>query len=353
MIAGLGVSLPETVRPNAPIAERLGVSDDWIAERTGVRERRVAGPDEALLDFATEASRRALAEAGREPEDLDLVLLATCSYDMLCPAGSAVLADRLGATHAGVYDLNSACSGFLAGLATGAAWIESGRASLVLVVGAELMHRVIDHDDRATAGIFADGAGAIVLDGSSTVDSGRIGPIQLAADGGRGHLVEATRPEAIVRMKGHDTFRQAVERLAESTQAALEAAGVGLDEVDLFAYHQANSRIIEAVGTRLELDADRVVDCVARYGNTSAASIPIALGEALAAGRLDEGDTVLIGAFGGGLTWGAGVVEWCPVKPGARERMGAALAAPGASPIPGLEPDGAAVPTEAVKHVTA
>ncbi len=350
LIAGLGVALPDTVRPNAPIAERLGVSDDWIAERTGVRERRVAGPEETLLDFATEAAQHALAESGTEPADLDLVLLATCSFDMLCPAGAALLADRLGAGKAGVYDLNSACTGFLAGLATGAAWIESGRATRVLVVGAELMHRVIDHDDRSTAGIFADGAGAIVLDGSAPAGSGRIGPIELSADGGRGHLVEATRAEAIVRMKGHDTFRQAVERLAECTLAAAEAAGTTLGEVDLFAYHQANSRIIEAVGARLELDGDRVVDCVARYGNTSAASIPIALGEALATGRLSEGDTVLLGAFGGGLTWGAGVVEWGPVRPGAAERMAAALTAPGASPIPGLETESS---ERGVDHVTA
>lgn len=326
MIAGLGVALPDTVRPNAPIAERLGVSDEWIADRTGVRERRVAGPEETLIDFATEAAGQALDEAGVDAADLDLVLLATCSFDMLCPAGSALLADRIGAHSAGVYDLNSACTGFLAGLGTGAAWIESGRAKRVLIVGAELMYRVIDHDDRGTAGIFADGAGAVVLDGS--LDSGRIGQIELSADGGRGHLVEATRAEAIVRMKGHDTFRQAVERLSECTLSAAETAGVSLDEIDLFAFHQANSRITEAVGARLELNGDRVVDCVARYGNTSAASIPIALGEALAAGRLDEGDTVLLGAFGGGLTWGAGVVEWGPVKAGARERMAAALAAP-------------------------
>lgn len=325
------MSLPQTVRPNAPIAERLGVSDDWIAERTGVHERRVAGSEETLLDFATEAAQRALAESDVDSAELDLVLLATCSFDMLCPAGSAVLADRIGAHRAGVYDLNAACTGFLSGLATGAAWIESGRATKILVVGAELMHRVIDHDDRSTAGIFADGAGAIVLDGSPEASgTGAVGPIGLAADGGRGHLVEATRAEAIVRMKGHDTFRQAVERLSECTLAAAEASDVALEEVDLFVYHQANSRIIEAVGAKLELDGSRVVDCVGRYGNTSAASIPIALGEALATDRLHEGDKVLLGAFGGGLTWGAGVVEWGRLEPGARGRMAAALAAPGA-----------------------
>lgn len=329
MIAGLGVALPATVRTNAPIAERLGVSDDWIAERTGVRERRVAGPEETLLDFAVQAAERALDEAGTDPGELDLVLLATCSYDMLCPAGAAVLAHRIGAGRAGTFDLNAACTGFLSALASGAAWIESGRAERVLVVGAELMQRVIDHDDRATAGIFADGAGAVVLDRAG----GRIGPIGLAADGGRGHLVEATRAEAIVRMKGHDTFRQAVERLCESTLATVAAAGLELDRIDLFAYHQANSRIIEAVGNRLELDPARVIDCVARYGNTSAASIPIALGEALAAGRLKEGDTVLLGAFGGGLTWGAGVVEWGPVREGAPERMASFLAAEGAARV--------------------
>ncbi len=307
-IAGLGVSLPETVVSNGPIAERLGVSPDWITARTGVVERRVAAEGEGLVDFAFEASSAALSEAGVEATDIDLVLVATCSFDLLCPTASALLAARLGTGCAAAFDINAACSGFLSGLSTATAQIESGRARNVLVVGADLMHRVIDHDDRSTAGIFADGAGAVVV--SAGEGSSRIGQVLLGSDGDRGDLVEATRAEAVIHMKGHDTFRQAVERLEEVTLAALAAANTDLEHIDLFAYHQANSRIIEAVGERLGLDAEKVIDCVPKYGNTSAASIPIALGEARSQGRLETGDRVLLGAFGGGLTWGATVVEW-------------------------------------------
>jgi 3-oxoacyl-[acyl-carrier-protein] synthase-3 len=307
-IAGLGVSLPETVVPNAPIAERLGVSSDWITARTGVVERRVAAEGETLVDFAFGAANGAIAEAAIEPTEIDMVLVATCSFDMLCPTASALLAARLGTRHAAAHDINAACSGFLTGLSTAAATIEAGRAHHILVVGADLMHRVIDFDDRSTAGIFADGAGAVVV--SACEGASRIGPVLLASDGERGDLVEASRAEAIIHMKGHDTFRQAVERLEEITLAAVASAGVDLTEIDLFAYHQANSRIIEAVGDRLGLDPAKVVDCVPSYGNTSAASIPIALAEARSQDRLGTGDKVLLGAFGGGLTWGAAVVDW-------------------------------------------
>ena len=307
-ISGLGVSMPETVVSNEPIAERLGVSPEWITSRTGVVERRVAGEAETLLDFAHAASLAAIEEAGIDAAELDMVVVATCTYEMLCPTASAMLAARLGTAHAAAFDLNAACSGFLSGLSVATGQIESGRADRVLVVGADLMHRVIDLDDRVTAGIFADGAGAVVV--SADEGAGRIGPVLLHSDGEFGHLVEATRAEAIVSMKGHDTFRQAVERLEQITLAALSSADTELDRIDLFAYHQANSRIIEAVGARLDLDPAKVIDCVPKYGNTSAASIPIALGEARGEGRLNPGDKVLLGAFGGGLTWGASVIEW-------------------------------------------
>lgn len=307
-ITGLGVALPSTVKPNAPIAERLGVAPEWITERTGVIERRVADPSESLVDYAVAAGAVAIEEAGISTSEIDLVLVATVTHDMLCPAAAPLVAARLGTANAAAMDINAACSGFLSAVSMAAAQIETGRVRHALVVGADLMHRVIDMDDRGTAGIFADGGGAIVM--SACRGETRIGPVFLASDGDRGHLVEASREEAIIHMKGHDTFRQAVERLEEVSRAAAEAAGRRLDEIDLFAYHQANSRIIEAVGQRLGLDGDRVVDCVPKYGNTSAGSIPIALGEARAEGRLSAGDTVLLGAFGGGLTWGAVVVEW-------------------------------------------
>lgn len=309
-VAGLGVSVPEPVVTNEVVADRLGVAPEWITERTGVRQRHVAPADRTLVDLATDAGFAALADAGVQADQIDLVVVATVTGEMLCPAAGPVVAANLGCDHAAAFDLNAACSGFLSGLAMASGWIGIGSAHHALVVGADLMYRVIDHDDRGTAGIFADGGGAVVL--SPSAGESRIGRINLGSDGARGPLVEATREEAIVRMNGHDTFRQAVRRLCESTEEALDDAGLTLDEIDLFVYHQANSRIISAVGEKLGLDPARVVDCVGEYGNTSAGSIPIALGVAREDGRLKDGSRVLLGAFGGGLTWGAGVLEWGP-----------------------------------------
>jgi 3-oxoacyl-[acyl-carrier-protein] synthase-3 len=208
---------------------------------------------------------------------------------------------------AAAIDVGSACSGFLSGLALGAGLIESGRAGTVLLIGADLMSRVIDHQDRRTAGLFGDGAGAAVLTWGG---AGRIGPIVMRSDGAGADLVTATHAERVLRMRGQDTFRTAVDRIGLSTMEALDAAGLTLADIDLFVYHQANARILAAVGDRLGLPSDRVVDCIGRYGNTSAASIPIALCEAEQEGRLLAGHRVLVGAFAAGLTWGAGVLEW-------------------------------------------
>ncbi|MBK5110256.1 MAG: ketoacyl-ACP synthase III [Thermoleophilia bacterium] len=307
-IAGLGVALPERVVTNAPIAERLGVKPDWITKRTGVRERRVADPDVTLVDMATQAARAALDDAGFAAESIDLLLLATSTNEMLCPAGGPVVAANIGADRAGAFDLNSACNGFLSGLSLAASQIETGRANNVLVIGADMMQRFIDQDDRTTAGIFADGGGAVVMAGDK--GPGRIGPVVLGADGGSGHLVQASRKEAITRMKGHETFQLAVDKICESTTEAMALAGCEQEEIDLFVYHQANARILASVGDRLGLPAEKVVECIDRFGNTSSGSLPIALNDAREDGLLNEGDKVLIGAFGGGMTWGATVIEW-------------------------------------------
>jgi 3-oxoacyl-[acyl-carrier-protein] synthase III len=307
-VASLAIAAPATVAGNGPIAERLGVTERWIVTRTGVEERRVAAPEETLPDYAARAARGALERAEIDPEELDLVLVATMSHEQLTPSAAALVASRIGASRAGAIDVGAACSGFLSALALGTGQIESGRADNVLVIGADLMSRLIDHDDRSTAALFGDGAGAVLL--SAAAGAGRIGPVLLRSDGARGDLVKAGRAEAVLRMAGHDTFRQAVDRLSETTLEAVAAAGCELIDVDLFVYHQANSRIIRAVGERLGLLADRVVDSVPKYGNTSAASIPLALAEAEHDGRLPDGSTVLIAAFGGGLTWGATVVQW-------------------------------------------
>jgi 3-oxoacyl-[acyl-carrier-protein] synthase-3 len=305
-IAGLGVAVPETVLANAPIAARLGIDESWIVQRTGIGERRVAAPEERLSEFAAAAGERAFAAAGLLAADLDLVLVATTSNDDLMPGASPRVAAALG-TQAAAIDLNAACTGFVSGLSLACAAIESGRAANVLLVGADLMTRITDPEDRGTAAVFADGAGAIVLRGA---ERGRIGPVVLGSDGTQADLILTPRSLGVTAMQGHETFRHAVDRMAEATLAAVAAAGIGLPEVDLFVYHQANARILRSVGERLSLPPERVVDSIHHYGNTSAASIPLALEDARLAGTLEPGATVLLAAFGAGLTWGAAVVEW-------------------------------------------
>jgi 3-oxoacyl-[acyl-carrier-protein] synthase-3 len=308
-ILGIGVAVPDTVVGNAPIAARLGVDERWIVARTGVRERRVVSEGESVADLAAAAGARALDAAGTEASEVDLVLVATMSYERLSPNAAAPVAARIGATRAGALDLNGACSGFVAGLALAAGQIESGRASSVLVIGADALTRLVDPDDRKTAALFGDGAGAALI-GASADGVSRIGPAVLGADGGRSELITAEREEAVIRMNGHDTFRYAVDRLCEATLAALERGGLDPGDVDAFVYHQANGRILAAVGERLGLEPHRVVDCIDRYGNTSAATVPMALAEAEASGLLVPGARALLAAFGGGLTWAATVVEW-------------------------------------------
>jgi 3-oxoacyl-[acyl-carrier-protein] synthase III len=307
-VSSLAMAAPPGVLDNAPIAARLGVPERWIVERTGVEERRIAAPGERLSAYAAQAGARAVSDAELDPVQLDLVLVATMSHEQLTPHAATLVAAEIGATHAGAVDMNAACTGFLSALSMGTGQIESGRAESVLVIGADLVSRLTNRDDRSTAGLFGDGAGAVVL--RPTEPPGEIGTVVLGADGARAPLIQADRSDGLIRMKGPDTFRQAVDRLSEGTLHALAAAGRGLADVDLFAYHQANSRVIRAVGERLELPAERVIDCVSRYGNTSAASIPIALSEAREQGLLSHGTTVLCAAFGGGLAWGATVIEW-------------------------------------------
>ena len=305
-IAAIAAALPDRVVENEEIAEPLGVDSEWIHSRTGIhRRRRVDG--ESLVDLAADAGSRAVGLAGVDPAELDLVLVATLTADQLQPHAAPLVADRVGARTAGAVDVGAACTGFLSGLSLAAAQLESGRARAALVVGAEIMSRVIDYGDRRTAGLFGDGAGAAVV---TSGGPGQIGPIVLRSDGSRGDLIRATHEERLVRMDGRATFRAAVAAMSDTTQQVVSDAGLALEEIDLFVYHQANSRIITAVGERLDLPADRVIDCLAEYGNTSAASIPIALSEAAATGLLRKGSRVLLSAFGAGLTWGAGIVEW-------------------------------------------
>jgi len=309
-IASVGVSLPDTVVSNADIAPRIGVSDEWIVRRTGIRTRRVAGPDERLAAHATSAAAVALRRAGIEATQLDLVLVATTTPDEVMPNTAPQVAHELGAVRAGAFDVGAACSGFLSALAVGAAQIESGRVQSAVVIGADFMSRITDPEDRSTAAVFADGAGAVVL--QATAQESRIGPIVLGCDGAGADHIIVPRPDGVIRMRGHETFREAVARLSLATVQAARAAGVRLEDIDLFVYHQANGRILSAVGERLGLPIDRVVDCISEYGNTSAATLPLALEYVESQGRLKPGQRVLLGAFGAGFTWGATVVEWGP-----------------------------------------
>ena len=305
-VVGLGHKLPDRVVPNGPIAERIGVDSDWIMRRTGIRERRYAAPDERTSDLALAAARRALQDAGLKPADVDLVLVATMTPDELTPNTAPLVADALG-LQVGAFDVGAACTGWLSALATGAAQVETGRSDTVLVIGAETLSRVTNMDDKRTASLFGDGAGAVVL---SPEGEGAIGPILLASDGSMGETITATHTERLLIMDGHTTFNKAVKVLADSTQEACERAGVTLDDIDMFVYHQANGRILRAVAEKLERPDERVADYVGETGNTSAASIPLTLSLLREDGRLRPGQRLLLSAVGAGFTWGAGIVEW-------------------------------------------
>jgi len=306
-VLGLGTALPDDVVQSEEIALRLGVEPEWIVRRTGIHSRRRAAAGASLNHLAAEAGAAALADADIAPEDIDHVLVATMSADQVTPNAAPVVAHLLGTTRAGAMDIGAACTGSVSAIATGSAMIESGRAKHILVIGAELMSRHIDVNDKRTAALFGDGAGALVL---SVEADGHVGPVVLGADGSCADLITADRLNGHLQMNGHDTFVQAVRRLTEATLGACADAGERLDEIDLFVFHQANSRILTALAEQLELPTERVLDCISATGNTSAASLPLALQEARSRGLLSPGTKVLLGAVGAGFTWGATVIEW-------------------------------------------
>lgn len=309
-LRSIATALPPTVVTNDEIAARIGKTDDWIYTRTGIRERRVARAGERLSDLAAAAGRAALEQAGVAAADLDLVLVATMTADEITPNAAPLVAAALGATRAGAMDIGAACTSFLSAVALAAAQVEAGRAEHVLVIGADFISRITDHDSKATAMLFADGAGAVVVTPARDGEHGAIGPILLRADGSAPEILYATHEQRTLQMDGHETFKHATNRMAEITRAAIDAAGLTLEQIDLFAYHQANGRILRSVAERLELPADRVIDCIEKTGNMSAASIPYALDTARREGRLRPGMKVLLSAFGAGFTWGGGVIEW-------------------------------------------
>jgi 3-oxoacyl-[acyl-carrier-protein] synthase-3 len=279
--------------------------------RTGIRERRRARPDERLSDYATRAGAKALKSAGVDAADVDLVLVATLSQDELTPNTAPLVAHALGAHRAGAIDIGAACTSFLSGIALASAQIECGRAQRVLLIGADFITRITNYEDPKSAPLFGDAAGASVI-GAVGRDSehGSIGPIVLGSDGSHARTLYAPLSDRKVVMDGPEVFRHAVKRMSEATREALAQAGQTIADIDLFVYHQANARITRAVGERLGLPSERVVDCIEMLGNSSAATLPVALSSAALEGRLPTGAKVLLSAFGAGFVWGAGVVEW-------------------------------------------
>ncbi|HEX2517450.1 MAG TPA: beta-ketoacyl-ACP synthase III [Chloroflexota bacterium] len=322
-IAGWGKALPRRVLSNAELEGMVDTSDDWIRSRTGIRERRIAGPDESTFTLAVEAAREALAVAGVAPSEVDLVVVCTFSPEFGgMPSTASLVQDALGASRAGAFDLNAACSGFIYGLALAQGLIVSGMQRTVLVIGAETMSRLLDWSDRSTCVLFGDGAGAVVLRAGEGPD-GLLSSV-LGSDGSGGELLwipgggsrQPASAESVetaqhfIRMNGKEVYRFAVSAAPRASRQAVQQAGLSMDEIDLFVPHQANVRIILSAAGALGIPLERTFVNVDRYGNTSAASIPIALCEAVEEGRVRPGAHVLLAGFGGGLTWGASVLRW-------------------------------------------
>ncbi len=325
-VLGVGSCVPAKVLTNADLETIVDTSHDWIFSRTGIVERRIVAPDESLTDLASEAGRRALADAGIAAGELDLIIVATVTRESPFPATASLVQAALGATGAAAFDLGAACSGFIYGLATAAQFVRTGLCRNVLVIGAEALSRFVNWEDRTTCVLFGDGAGAAVVgvvpegEGLLSVElgsDGTGGDLLAVAPGGKGHPLttgsDEPRPQSI-RMAGQEVFKFAVRVVEESSRRLLERAGITVDEIDLFVPHQANIRIIDAAVKRLGFRDDQVFSNVERYGNTSAASIPIALDEARKAGRIRPGDLVLMVGFGAGLTWASALVRWSGSK---------------------------------------
>jgi 3-oxoacyl-[acyl-carrier-protein] synthase-3 len=322
-IIGIGCHVPERVVTNYDLEKIVNTSDAWIVERTGIKERRIADADTAASDLAIEAARQALDDAGIAAEELDLIIVATATPDMFFPSVACILQDKLKATHAAAFDLAAGCSGFVYGLITGSQFVKTGLYNKVLVIGTETLSKILDWTDRNTCVLFGDGAGAVVLGpvepgfGILGVDLGAEGAggkfLQLPAGGSRLPASARTVSDRkhYVHMMGHEVFKFAIKIMGESAAKALENAGLTYEDVDCFIPHQANIRIIQSAAKRLHLPMDKVMVNVDKYGNTSSASIPIALKEAVENGKIKKDDTIVLVGFGAGLTWASCVIKWC------------------------------------------
>jgi 3-oxoacyl-[acyl-carrier-protein] synthase III len=315
VVLGCGGYLPEKVLTNADLTKIVETSDEWIEQRTGIRERHVVSDGELTSDLGTEAARRALASAGLMPSDIDLIVLATSTPDYTFPASAVTIQHKLGMTNGAAFDMQAVCSGFVFALATTDAMIKAGQAKRALVIGAETFSRILDWTDRSTCVLFGDGAGAVVLGGESGGDRGVL-TAHLRSDGRyRDKLYVDGGPSTTgtvghLRMDGRDVFKHAVTMIGDVIDDAFAATGIDASTIDWFVPHQANVRIIDATAKRFAIPSEKVVRTIDRHGNTSAASIPLALAEAHADGRLKRGDLVLLESMGGGFTWGSAIVRW-------------------------------------------
>ncbi|BAY61565.1 3-oxoacyl-[acyl-carrier-protein] synthase III [Calothrix brevissima NIES-22] len=321
-ITGSGSAVPETSLANEALTELVETSDEWITTRTGIRQRRVASPTESLSLLAAKAGRQAIAQAGITPEDVDLILLATSTPDDLFGSACQIQAE-LGAKGAVAFDLTAACSGFVFGLVTAAQYIRTGVYQNVLLIGADILSRWVDWQDRRTCVLFGDGAGAVVLQAN---ESDRLLGFTLKSDGSQNHYLnlayQAADQELIpgvnisqgkyhpITMNGKEVYRFAVQKVPEVIDKTLFQANLTIDQIDWLVLHQANQRILDAVAQRLNIPNDKVISNLANYGNTSAASIPIALDEAVRQGKIKPNDTIAVSGFGAGLTWGAAIFQW-------------------------------------------
>ena len=321
-ITGLGVHVPEKVMTNDDLSKLVDTNDQWIQERTGIKERRIAGDDEALTDICLPAARRALEMAKVDPASIDLLIVATVTPDMAFPSSAAILADQLGMPDAAAYDLSAGCTGFVYAIAQAHAMLASGLAKRALVIGADVLSKILDWTDRSTLVLFGDGAGAVVLE---EVDQGGFIGFELGADGAGGQSLwlpgsgsrKFEDPDKFVKMNGREVFKFATRVMVSSAEAILDECGKTIDDVDVYVPHQANVRIIDHAVKKLGVAPEKTVINVQRYGNTSSGSIPLALADAADDGRLEPGKLVLLTGMGAGLTWGSALIEWTHQTTGA------------------------------------
>jgi len=314
-ITGLGVNVPERVFTNKDLEQYVDTTDEWIVERTGIHERRFAAKEEALTDIAAPAAVAAMSDAGVDAASIDLIVVATVTPDMMFPTSSALLADSLGMPDAAAYDLLAGCTGFMYAVAQAYAMVSSGLSKRALVVGGDVLSKILDWEDRSTLVLFGDGAGAVVVE---PVDEGGFLGFELGADGGGGENLwlpgSGSRyfedGDKLVKMNGREVFKFATRVMVSSAQKVLDECGLTVDDIDVYVPHQANKRIIDHAAGKLGIPEEKVVVNVDRYGNTSSGSIPLALADAAADGRLREGELVLMTGMGAGLTWGSALIEW-------------------------------------------